>query len=158
VVTGHGPRHVKDSAFYNHYSLLQTIQRNFGVPCLRHTCDTAHVKPLTPLLKVTGSAASAFKPRPMPRLATPTPTPKEPVRYTTDTSSSAGWKVQRAPALGTNDNSLGAVAAASRTDVWAVGNFLPDTASSNQDATLANAAHFNGSRWVHTRVPNSGPN
>jgi hypothetical protein len=26
------------------------------------------------------------------------------------------------------------------------------------DATLATAAHFDGTRWVHTPVPNSGPN
>jgi hypothetical protein len=158
VVTSHGPRHLKDNTFFSHYSLLQTIQRNFGVPCLQHTCDTATVKPLTPLFAVTGSAASAFKPLPEPRIATPTPTPPEPVRFTTDTSSGAGWTVQHAPALGTNDNSFGAVAAASRSDVWAVGNFLPDTKASNPDATLAMAAHFNGSHWTHAPVPNSGPN
>jgi hypothetical protein len=158
VVTSHGPRHLKDPAFYSHYSLLQTIQRNFGVHCLQHTCNTANVKPMTPLLAVTGSAAAAFKPLPERRIATPTPTPPEPVRFTTDTSSGAGWKVQRAPTLGTNDNSLGAVAAVSRSDVWAVGNFLPDTKASNPDATLATAAHFNGSHWVHAPVPNSGPN
>ena len=158
VITSHGPRHLKAHAFYSHYSLLRTIQRNFGLPCLQHTCDTATVKPLRPLFAVTGSVASPFTPRPVPEIATPTPTPKEPVRYTTNTSSGAGWTVQRAPALGTNDNSLGAVAAASWHDVWAVGNFLPDTKASNQDATLAAAAHFNGSRWKHTPVPSTGPN
>lgn len=94
----------------------------------------------------------------MPDIAALSPTPKEPVRYTASTSSSGGWTVQRAPALGSNDNSFGAVAAASRHEVWAVGNFLPDTRSSNQDATLATAARFNGSRWVHTPVPDAGPN
>src|SRR5215472_11304454 len=155
VVTSHGPRHLKDHALYTHYSLLRTIQRNFGVPCLQHSCAAT---PLTPLFAVTGSRAARFRARPMPNLAALSPTPTEPVRFTTDTSSSAGWTVQRAPALGTNDNSFGGVAAASRHDVWAVGNFLPDTKSSNQDATLATAAHFNGSGWVHTPVPNSGPN
>src|SRR5262249_16281958 len=82
-------------------------------------------------------AASAFTPRPVPEIATPTPAPKEPVRYTTNTSSGAGWTVQRAPALGTNDNSLGAVAAASWHDVWAVGNFLPDTKATNHYAPPA---------------------
>ena len=158
VVTSHGPRHLKDPAFYSHYSLLQTIQRNFGLACLQHTCDTATVKPLTPLFAVTGSAAAAFKPLPEPNIAALSPRPKEPVTYTTDTPSGAGWTVQRAPVLGTNDNSLGAVAAVSRANLWAVGNFLPDTQGSNQDATLAKAAHFNGSRWVDTPVPNSGPN
>jgi len=158
VVTSHGPRHLKAPALYSHYSLLQTIQRNFGVPCLQHTCDTATVKPLTPLFAVTGSAALRFTPRPMPGIAALSPTPNEPVRYTTDTSSGGGWTVQRAPALGTSDNSFGAVSAASGHNVWAAGNFLPDAKGSNMDATLATAAHFDGTRWVHTPVPNSGPN
>jgi hypothetical protein len=84
--------------------------------------------------------------------------PAEPVTYTTDTSASGGWALQSAPALGSGDNTYGAVAAVSRTDVWAVGNFLPDTPTSNQDATLATAAHFDGSRWTQTPVPDAGPN
>jgi hypothetical protein len=158
VVTSHGPRHLQAPAFYSHYSLLQTIQRNFGLPCLQNTCDTATVKPLTPLFAVTGSAAMTFKPLPMPNIAALSPTPKEPVRFTLSTASGAGWTVQRAPVLGTNDNSFGAVSAVSPRQAWAVGNFLPDTQDSNQDATLATAARFDGSRWVHTPVPNTGPN
>ena len=95
---------------------------------------------------------------PVPSIAALSPTPNEPVRYTTDTSSGGGWTVQRAPALGTSDNSFGAVSAASGHNVWAAGNFLPDANGSNVDATLATAAHFDGTRWVHTPVPNSGPN
>jgi len=158
VVTSHGPRHLTDPASYSHYSLLQTIQRNFGLACLQHTCDTANVKPMTPLFAVTGSAASAFTPLAVPDIATPTPVPDEPVSFVTDTSNSGGWAVQPAPALGTNDNSFGGVAAVSPADVWAVGNFLPDTATSNQDATLNTAAHFDGKHWTQTPVPDSGPN
>ncbi len=158
VVTSHGPRHLHDPATYSHYSLLQTIQRNFGLACLQNTCDTAKVKPLTPLFAVTGSAASAFKPLAVPEIAAPSPAPTEPVRYTTDRSASGGWAVQPAPALGAGDNTYGAVAAISPSDVWAVGNFLPDTPASNQDATLATAAHFDGKRWTQTPVPDSGPN
>jgi len=157
VVTSHGPRHLKSGNFFTHYSLLRTIQNNFGVPCLQHSCD-ATTKPMTPLFAVKGSAAKAFRARPMPNLPALSPTPKEAVGFTTDTSSGAGWTVQRAPLLGTNDNSLGAVAAVSSHDVWAVGNFLPDTKSSNQDATLAKAVHFNGMKWVNTPVPDAGPN
>ena len=62
------------------------------------------------------------------------------------------------PLLGTNDNSLGAVAASSPGDVWAVGNFLPDTAGSNQDATLTLADHFDGTSWSAVPTPNAGPN
>ena len=158
VVTSHGPRHLQDPATYSHYSLLQTIQGNFGLGCLQNTCDTAKVKSLTPLLAVTGSAASAFTPLAVPDIATPTPVPTEPVSYVTDTSNRGGWAVQPAPALGTGDNTYGSVAAVSPSDVWAAGNFLPDTATSNQDATLATAAHFDGTKWTQTPVPDSGPN
>jgi len=157
VVTSHGPRHVTAPAFYSHYSLLRTIQNNFGLGCLQHSCD-ATTHPLTPLFAVTGSPAAAFHPLAEPRIAALSPTPTERVHYTASTSSGAGWTVQRAPALGTNDNSLGAVAAVSRRDVWAIGNFLPDTTTSNQDATLAKAVHFDGTRWTETPVPDSGPN
>ncbi|MBV9546659.1 MAG: hypothetical protein JOY61_20010 [Chloroflexi bacterium] len=42
-------------------------------------------------------------------------------------------------------------------DVWAVGNFLPDAPSSNQDATLTLAMHFDGNRWISTPTPDAGP-
>jgi Phosphoesterase family len=155
VVTSHGPRHLKAPAFYSHYSLLRTIQNNFGVPCLQHSCSATS---MAPLFAVTGSAAMPFKALPVPNIAALSPTPKEPVRYTTSTASGAGWTVQRAPVLGTSDNSFGAVSAVSPHKAWAVGNFLPDAKGSNPDATLATAARFDGSRWVHTPVPNSGPN
>jgi hypothetical protein len=157
VVTSHGPRHLKDAAHYSHYSLLRTIQQNFGVACLQHSCGAA-TNPMTPLFAVTGSAASAFTPLPEPAIATPTPMPSEPVKFTADTSSSGGWTVQRVAKLGTNDNSFGGVAAVSPGDVWAAGNFLPDTSASNQDATLAMATHFNGTKWTQTPVPDAGPN
>jgi hypothetical protein len=54
--------------------------------------------------------------------------------------------------------SLGAVAAAASNDVWAVGNFLPDTPTSNQDATLTLANHYDGTRWSAVPTPNAGPN
>jgi hypothetical protein len=156
VVTSHGPRHTKDATHYSHYSLLLTLQRNFGAACLQHSCD-AGVKPMAPLFSVTGSAAMPFKPLPEPSIATPTPVPSEPVTLTTDTSSSGGWTLQRAPALGKNDNTYGSVAAVSSHDVWAAGNFLPDTSASNQDATLATVARFDGSKWTQTPVPDTGP-
>lgn len=158
VVTSHGPRGVQDPAPYNHYSLLRTLQHNFGVGCLAATCDTTKVKPMNPLLTVTGSAASPFTALPVPSIATPTPTPHEPVSYVTDRPTSAGWTVQPAPRLGTGDNTYGAVSAVSAKDVWAVGNFLPDTATANKDATLSLAAHFDGKTWTHTPTPNAGPN
>ena len=52
VITSRGPRGVKDAHSYNHYSMLGSIQRAFGLSCLEFTCDTAHVKPMTPLFLV----------------------------------------------------------------------------------------------------------
>jgi hypothetical protein len=153
VVTSHGPRGVKDGTPSNHYSLLQTIERSFGLGCLAHACDTGNVHALTPLFKVTGAPAIATAVLPIPPLPTPTPTPNEPMSFTTQTPSSARWSVLRSPLLGTNDNSLGAVSG-----TWAVGDFLPDTPASNQDATLTLADHWNGHRWTAVPTPNTGPN
>src|SRR5215471_2651458 len=158
VVTSHGVRGVQDATAYNHFSLLSTIQQTLGVGCLQATCDTANVKPLAPLFAVTGSAAAHTTALPVPNLPTPSPTPTEPVSFTTHTDRSAGWTVVRSALLGTNDNSLGSVAGSAPDDIWAVGNFLPDTAASNQDATLSLALHFDGSNWTPTPTPNAGPN
>jgi phospholipase C len=73
VITSHGPRGVKDAGPANHYSLLSTIQHNFGLGCLRFTCDTANLQPLTTLLAVTGSAAIATRPLPRQRQFCRTP-------------------------------------------------------------------------------------
>jgi Phosphoesterase family len=158
VVTNHGPRGVKDATAYDHYSLLRTIQQSLGLGCLEFTCDTANVKTLAPLFAVTGSAAVRTAQLPVPEVGTPSPTADEPVSFTTNTDQSAGWRLVPAPVRGTNDNSLGAIAAAGDNDLWAVGNFVPDTPSSNQDATLSLAMHFDGSHWSSTPTPNAGPN
>ena len=52
VITSKGPRGVSDNTKYNHYSLLQTLQRVFGLGCLEFTCDTKHVTPMTALFGV----------------------------------------------------------------------------------------------------------
>jgi hypothetical protein len=156
VVTSHGPRGVRDATPYNHYSLLKTIQANFGLGCLAHSCDPGATT-MSPLFAVTGAPATPAAALPVPDLATPTPTPVEPVSTTTDTTSSGGWAVTPTVKVGTNDNSFGAVTAVSAKDVWAVGNFLPDAAGANRDATLSLAAHFDGARWTWTPTPNSGP-
>src|SRR5262249_7978043 len=147
VVTSHGPRGLRDPNPYNHYSLLSTIQQSFRLGCLENTCDTANVQPMAPLFAVTGAPAIATQVIPPPVLNTSSPTPKEPVSYPTSTPSSDGWTVTPSPLLGGSDNGLGAVAGSSPRDIWAVGNFLPDTITSNQDATLTLAAHYNGSKW-----------
>jgi phosphoesterase family protein len=52
VITSHGPRGLEDPTPYNHFSLLQSMQRAFGLGCLEQTCDTANIVPMTPLFKV----------------------------------------------------------------------------------------------------------
>jgi hypothetical protein len=158
VVTNHGPRHLADSTPYNHYSLLQTIQRGFGLGCLANTCDTSNVKPLAPLFAQGTSQPVGTTPVTPPTFATPSPLPDEPTTFTTHAESSAGWSVVPAAMLGTNDNSLGGVAASAADDVWAVGNFVPDAPGSNPDATLTLAEHFDGHGWSVARTPNVGPN
>ena len=58
--------------------------------------------------------------------------------------------------LGTSDNSLGAIAGSSPSVIWAVGDYLPDAANSNQDATLAFAEHYDGHSWSVVRPLNTG--
>lgn len=156
VIASHGPRRLADRTPYNHYSLLKTIERNFGLGCLAHACD-AGVRRMSRLLAVTGSPARPASAVAVPALSTLTPTPLEPVSSTTETTSRAGWTVQPAPRRGAADNSFGAVSAAGPNDIWTVGNFLPDTKTSNPDATLSLAAHFDGHRWVSTSTPSPGP-
>ena len=157
VVTSHGPRHAKDPTAYNHYSLLKTIQRNFGLGCLAHSCDTA-VSAMSRLFTVTGAPAMATSTQPVPAFRTPTASPNEPVSTSTNHDSSGGWTVQPAPQRGAGDNSYGSVSAANPHDIWAVGNYLPDTPGSNPDATLSLAAHYDGHRWTATPTPNAGAN
>jgi hypothetical protein len=160
MITSHGPRAFQDPTPYNHYSLLTTIQKNFGLGCLENTCDTANVKPMTALLAVTGSGSQAIATTPVTvgSFPTPTPTADEPVSSTTKTPSVGGWTVVSSPMRGTGDNSLGAIAASSPKDIWAVANFLPDTVTSNQDATLTLANHYDGTSWTAVPTPNAGPN
>jgi hypothetical protein len=159
AVTSHGPRGVTDAQPANHYSTLSTIEQALGLGCIALACDTKNVKPYSSLLAVTGSKAIATTVQPQLNWPTPTPSqPKEPLSSTKATTSAAGWTVQKTQLLGGSDNSLGAVAGSSPSDVWAVGDYLPDAAGSNQDATLSFAEHYNGKNWTVVRTPNAGPN
>ena len=40
VDTNYGPHGVQSSNFYDHFSLLRTIEAGFGLPCLNHACDS----------------------------------------------------------------------------------------------------------------------
>jgi hypothetical protein len=54
VVTNHPPKHLADSTFYNHYSLLRTIEDAFGSRTyLGHADDTSNgVQPMYPLFAI----------------------------------------------------------------------------------------------------------
>jgi phosphatidylinositol-3-phosphatase len=50
VITSKSHEHVVDNTPYNHYSLLLSLEKAFGLPCLAHACDASlGVKPMTPL-------------------------------------------------------------------------------------------------------------
>ena len=158
VITSHGPRGVQDAAAANHYSLLASVQQTFGLGCLQFTCDTANVQPMTPLFAITGSAAIATKPLPEQAFPTPSPSVTEPTSMSVSTAKSGGWTVNKVQLYGTSDNSVGAIAGSSASDMWAVGDYLPDTATSNQDATLTFAEHFDGKKWTVVPTPTTGAN
>ena len=50
IVVASGVGHRVDSVFTGHYSLLQTIEQNFGLPLLGDAADTVQVSSLSPLL------------------------------------------------------------------------------------------------------------
>ena len=39
VETNYGATGVQSNAYYNHFSLLKTLEAGFGLPCLNHACD-----------------------------------------------------------------------------------------------------------------------
>ncbi len=50
VIARQGARHYTNSGAYNHYSLLATVEQNFGLPLLENAGDTQQVRPLTAFL------------------------------------------------------------------------------------------------------------
>ena len=55
ILVTNSPMHTVSLQPYNHYSLLRTIQDNFGLGCLANTCNSA-VQPMTDLLTATTGA------------------------------------------------------------------------------------------------------
>ena len=56
VIANHGPRGVRDTTAYNHYSLLLTIEDAFHLGCLANSCPaTGGVQPMTPLFRAAGN-------------------------------------------------------------------------------------------------------
>ena len=152
VVTSHGPRGVTDKTSLNHFSLLASLEQTFGLSCLANAC-TASL--MTPLFTITGSNT-------IPTLPPPFNFPTS-----TDTISAQGtgkpagavslngvtsWTQVPSINFGNQDNVLAGVSAASATDVWAVGAYIPSL--NGVLNTLAH--HFDGTRWTAFTLPNVG--
>ena len=156
VVTNHGPRGVQDPTSYSHYSLLASLQQTFGLGCLLNSC-TANA--MTPLFQITGANDVPALPPPLviPPDGTDTVSPTGHGTHGAMVDlGGSGWTVVPSASIGTMDHNLAAVAAASTTDAWAVGSFLPPSG----DGTILQALgeHFDGKRWTAFPLPNVGPN
>jgi hypothetical protein len=152
VITNHGPRGISDKTSYNHYSLLASLQQAFGgLPCLVNSCGA---NLMTPLFAITGSTTT-------PALAAPYNFPTSPDTISAQgkgkpasavSLTGSGWSLQPSYSFGNQDNVLAGVSAASKSDAWAVGCYIPGL--SGVLNTLAH--HFDGSRWTAYPLPNVG--
>ncbi len=68
-------------------------------------------------------------------------------------ASVSPWVVVPSPNVSGQDNILAAVSANSATDIWAVGQFVPDV---NQDLTQTLIEHWDGTSWSAVASPNVG--
>jgi hypothetical protein len=50
VIAREGARHYTNATPFNHYSLLATVEENFGLPLLGNAGDTEQVHPLNAFL------------------------------------------------------------------------------------------------------------
>jgi hypothetical protein len=151
VITNHGPRGLTDNTSYNHYSLLASLQRTFGLGCLLNSCNAA---PMTPLFDIAGSTTTPTLPPPynFPTSSDTISVEGAGKQAAAVTLGGSGWSVVPSYSFGSLDNVLAGVSAASATDAWAVGTYYPS--SSGVLATLAE--HFDGTRWTAYPLPNVG--
>ncbi|HJP77457.1 MAG TPA: alkaline phosphatase family protein [Pseudonocardiaceae bacterium] len=161
VITNHGQRHQVDATPYNHYSLLSGLQHVFGLGCLAATCDTADIKPITPLFAVDPNQPA--QPVPASLLDGDQPPPPvtgsdqgtvAPVSAPAPAPGGSGhWQVIPSPNLSGNDNNLAAVSAPAANNAWAVGNYYTDA---NPNVFRNLALHWDGTRWTAIAPPNVG--
>ena len=156
VVTNHGPRGVKDNTSSDHYSLLASMEDAFGLPCLQNACSAT---PMTPLFTITGSNTVPALPPPaaqVPNGNNSISAQASPVKGTkTSLSCASGWQQVPSPSIGSLDNNLTAVSAASPSDAWAVGDYYT---SNNPNVLVNMAEHWDGSTWSEYPLPNVGSN
>jgi hypothetical protein len=151
VITNHGPRGVTDNSAYDHYSLLASIQKTFGLGCLVNSCSAT---PMVSLFAITGLMSVPALPAPynFPTSAdTISPQGNGHPAHAASLSGT-GWQVVPTYNLGSPDNVLAGVSAASTTDAWAVGAYYPIT--NGPLATLGH--HWDGTRWTAYPLPNVG--
>lgn len=156
VVTSHGPRGVTDNTAYDHYSLLASMEQTFGLGCLQNACTAT---PMAPLFQVTGSTTTPTLPAPV----TPPPNGSNsvspmgsPVHGTKVTLNCAsGWQLVPSPSIGSLDNNLTSVSAASASDAWAVGDYYT---TRDPNVLVDMAEHWNGTSWSEYPLPNVGIN
>lgn len=155
VATNHGDRGVTDNTSYNHYSLLASLQASFGLGCLLNSC-TANL--MTPLFQVTASTGAPTLPPPF----NPGPDGSNTISATgsgvkgtkAKLSCASGWSVVPSPSIGNQDNNLAAVSAASSTDAWAIGSYIPGV----NGVLEASGEHWDGTSWTEYPLPDVGPN
>ncbi len=70
-------------------------------------------------------------------------------------SASDDWDQVTSPNIGASDNVLASVAVNAANDIWAVGQYAPD---SNPNMTLTLVNHFDGQSWLVVPSPNVGAN
>jgi hypothetical protein len=150
VIANHGPRGVTDKTNFNHFSLLASMQQAFRLNCLLNSC-TANV--MTNLFAITGATNIPTLPPPFifPTTADTISTQGTGKTAAPVSLTGSGWSVQPSFSFGNQDNILAGVSAASTTDAWAVGAFIPSGTVLN---TLAH--HFDGTRWTAFALPNVG--
>jgi hypothetical protein len=151
VIASHGPRGVTDKTSLTHYSLLASLQQTFGLGCLLNSC-TANL--MTNLFTITGATSIPTLPAPynFPTSSDTISAQGAGKSSSTVSLTGSGWSIQPSYSFGSNDNNLTGVSAASTTDAWAVGSYLPS--SSAPLAALAH--HFDGTRWTAYPLPNVG--
>src|SRR5258708_19334380 len=128
VITNHGPRGVKDSTGYDHYSLLASLEGAFGLGCLQNACMAT---PMTPLFQITGSTTVPTLPAPF----TPPPNGNNSispmgnqVKGTKTTMNCAGgWQQVPSPSIGSLDNNLAALSPPSASNASASRDYSTPT-------------------------------
>jgi hypothetical protein len=146
VITNNGPRHLKDPTPYSHYSLLATMEQAFGLGCLQLACDRSQGAIMAPLFGGTPATAS-------PAAATAATVHPAAAPSSTGSQNPNQWTQFPSPNIGSQDNSLGAISAASPSDIWAVGNHLPDN---NPTIVQTLAVHYDGHTWQDVTTPDVG--